>query len=144
MLVWILRKQTDEPEKVVSYGVLPVLLGTSLCVVIRGFSAKLSVLEKIPDYQSQGHISAKGCRASLLLASICPLQEGNDAPCIVFLHGNNSNAQCGFQRKKGFGAKSELYPGCCARTRLCLGPCANSKQMYCVLFDIQMKSHGGM
>lgn len=103
MLVWILRKQTDEPEKVVSYGVLPVLLGTSLCVVIRGFSAKLSVLEKIPDYQSQGHISAKGCRASLLLASICPLQEGNDAPCIVFYMGIIPMHNVVFKGKRALG-----------------------------------------
>lgn len=61
-----------------------------------------------------------------------------------FLQGNNSKAQCDFQSKKGFADKSELYPGCCAIARVYRGPCAKLQQMYFVLFDVQMNSHGGM
>lgn len=43
---------------------------------------------------------------------ICPLWEESDGPS--FLPESNSKAQHGFQSKKGFGAKSEWYPGCCA------------------------------
>lgn len=61
-----------------------------------------------------------------------------------FLQGNKSKAQCGFQSRKGFADESEWYPGCCAIARVYLGACANLKQMYFVLFDMQMNAHGGM
>lgn len=135
------------------------LLGTSFCVVIRGFSSKLSVLE------NNTRLSRLGPRENITLwrrakaNAVYPLRA---VKCLFptsasffqnvclsevtgsFLHGNNSKAQCACQSEKGFGTKSERYPGCRAIARDCPRPCASWKQTYCVLFDRQMDSRGGL